>query len=281
MTTATSDLSRLFARQVAERRLDLPAMPGPAAEVLQLCQQDDTDAAKLSQVIHRDPVIASHVLRVANSAAYGAQVPCASLQQAVGRLGMQVITDIAVAASVKARMFANPGCADLLAALWKHSVLAGFFTKEIARLRRRNVEIAFLCGLLHDIGKAVLLDNVDRVLRSDQRPPQALLIRAVHEHHVEAGELLAAEWRLPDQIAEAIRCHHAFAAAGRFADMAMTVCLADLLSHHVAPSPFAEPPSAEDLARHPVLEGLNLYRDQFHELLGKRDQALLVVESMR
>lgn len=282
MTTATTDLSRVFARQIADGKLSLPTMPGTAAEVMALSQQDSTDAAKLSAVIHKDQTIASSVLRVANSAAYAGQVPCASLQQAVSRLGLQLITEIATAVSVRGRVFGNPKCAELLAALWKHSVLTGFYTKEIARTRRRNVEVAFLCGLLHDLGKAVLLDNVDRVLGAQEfMVPTAELLAAVHEQHLAAGALLAKQWRLPEQIAEAIACHHDYGSAQHFQDMAMMVCLADLLSHHIAPGPFGAAPSAEALAAHPVLEGLNLYQDQLQALLNLRERALLVTEGMR
>lgn len=282
METATSDLSRLFARQIAERRLELPPMPGTAAEVMTLCQQETTDAAKLSVVIHRDQTIASNVLRVANSAAYVGQMPCASLQQAISRLGLQLITEIATAVAVRGRLFANPACADLLAALWRHSVLTGFYTKEIARLRRRNVEIAFLCGLLHDLGKAVLLNGVDRVLGKNRLElPIAELLRAVHEQHVAAGGLLATAWKLPPQVAEAIACHHEPAAAKSFADMAMSVRLADEIAHFLAPSQLAEPPAEAELRAHPVLVGLNLYGDQLEQLLAMKERAFEVVEGMR
>ncbi len=282
MTTATTDLSRVFARQIAEKKLSLPTMPGTAAEVMSLCQQETTDSAKLSAVLHKDQTIASNVLRVANSAAYAGQMPCASLQQAVSRLGMQLITEISMAVSVRGRMFTNPQCAELLAALWKHSVLTGFYTKEIARLRRRNVEIAFLCGLLHDLGKAVLLNNVDSVVgKGELAVPVGYLLAAVDEQHVNAGALLAAEWKLPEQIGEAIQCHHAYAEAKRFQDMAMTVCLADQVSHLIAPGPFCDPPTEQELKAHPVLVDLNLYPDQVNELLLKRDRALLVTEGLR
>jgi putative nucleotidyltransferase with HDIG domain len=282
MTSATTDLSRVFARQIADRKLELPTMPGTASEVMSLCQQDTTDAARLSAVIHRDQTIASNVLRVANSAAYAGQMPCVSLQQAVSRLGLQLITEISMAVSVRGRMFANPACAELLAALWRHSVLAAFYTKEIARQRRRNVEIAFLCGLLHDVGKAVLLSNVDRVVgKGDVTLPTGYLLAAVDEQHVAAGALLAAEWKLPDQILEAIVCHHEPEQAARFQDMAWTVCLADRLAHFVLPGPLAETPDEGELRRHPALAGLNLYADQVQELFDKRDRALLVTESLR
>lgn len=282
METVTSDLSRVFARQIAEHKLELPPLPATAAEVMSLCQQETTDAAKLSAVIHRDPTIASNVLRVANSAAYASQVACSSLQQAVSRLGMQLIMEIATAVAVRGRMFANPTCAELLGYLWKHSVLTAFYTKEIARLRRRNVEIAFLCGLLHDIGKAVLLNGVDKVLGKDELTlPVGYLLCAVDQQHVGAGVLLAKAWQLPDQITEAIACHHDVAAAKRFADMAMTVCLADQLAHFVAPTRLATPPTEAELRQHPVLLGLNVYPDHLTALLALKDRALLVTEGLR
>ena len=282
METATSDLSRVFARMIAERRIELPAMPGTAAEVMALCQNEDTDAARLSAVIHRDQTIASNVLRVANSVAYSGQTPVTSLQQAVSRLGMQLITEIAMAVAVRGRMFANPTCADLLAALWQHSVLTGFYAKEIARMLRRNVEVAFLCGLLHDVGKAVLLNNVDKVLgKNELAVPVAELLAALHEQHVAAGRLLAKEWRLSEQVSEAIVCHHEPSQATRFADMAMTVALADDLAHFTAPSDLATPPDQERLRVHPVLVGLNLYADQLDQLVAMRERALSVTEGMR
>ncbi len=282
METATSSLSRLFARLIAERKIELPPMPGTAAEVMNLCQQETTDAAKLSAVIHSDQTIASNVLRVANSAAYAGQVPCASLQQAVSRLGLQLITEIAMAVSVRGRMFANAECAELLAALWKHSVLTGFFTKEIARARRRNVEIAFLCGLLHDVGKAVLVNSVDRVLGKNKLElPISELLSALDEQHVAAGALLAKEWKLPEQVDEAIQCHHAYASAKRFGDMAMTVNLADSLAHLTAPTMLQAAPSEEQIRGHEVLVGLNLYPDQVEALLRLRERALAVTEGMQ
>lgn len=282
METGVSDLSGVFTRLLAEHEVELPPIPETATQVMQLCQQEDTDAARLSAVIHADPTIASSVLRVANSAAYGGQVPCSSLQQAVSRLGMQAIIEIALAISMRSRLFASDTCATLLSALWQHSVLTAFFTKEIARLRRRNVEVAFLCGLLHDVGKALLLNNVDAVGSEQVKVmPMADLLEAVHEHHIYAGLLLAAEWSLPDQVKEAIAYHHDPEAATSCVDMSMMVSLADQISHTFAPSPLAPALTEDELLQHDVLIGLNLYRDQMHELLGMKERALQVVEGMQ
>ena len=69
METRTSEIARVLAGRVEARLLELPTMPDAAARVLAMCQDGAADAARLSEVIHQDPAIASNVLRVANSAA--------------------------------------------------------------------------------------------------------------------------------------------------------------------------------------------------------------------
>ncbi|MFK7738955.1 MAG: HDOD domain-containing protein [Planctomycetota bacterium] len=282
MESATSELSRVFGALLRRGNVELPSMPGTAAQVMDLSQQESTDARKLSEVIHSDQAIASNVMRVANSAAYSGEVPITSLQQAVSRLGLQLITEISMAVSLRGRLFRNEACVELLSLQWRHSVLAGFFTKEIARMRRRNVEIAFLCGLLHDVGKAVLLNNVDRVLEDQSlEVPMADLWEAVHDQHAAAGKLLTSRWQLPEQIADAIIYHHAPAKSESFADMAMMVCLADHLSHFVSPNPYGTPVNEAQLRGLDEVVGLNLYTDQLDELLAMKDRALEVMEGMQ
>ncbi len=128
----------------------------------------------------------------------------------------------------------------------------------------------------------MLLNNVDTVLgKNELTLPVSYLLDAVNEQHVAAGTLLAKEWKLPEQVAEAIQCHHNVAAATRFAEMAMTVALADALAHFVAPSQLETPPTEEQLRQHPVLVGLNLYPDQLDALIKMKDRALLVTEGMK
>jgi putative nucleotidyltransferase with HDIG domain len=225
--------------------------------------------------VHRDQAIASHLLRVANSATYVGLMPCASLQQAISRLGLRQVGEIAMATALRGHLFHDPACADLLAIVWKHSVLAGFFTKEIARQLRRNVEIAFLCGLLHDVGKAVLLSSVDESIGpGSPTPPMRDVLGAVEAHHVETGVLLAVEWKLPDQIEEAVRFHHTPAAAPRFAELAHTVALADALAHHVAPSVLSAEVTIDDVRQHRSLDALNVYPDQLDAMVMYYGQVL-------
>jgi hypothetical protein len=107
------------------------------------------------------------------------------------------------------------------------------------------------------------------------------LAQALHEHHTAAGGMLALEWRLPEQLGEAITCHHEFDRATRFADMTMMVCLGDLLSH-MAVQPMPEWPrqTCEAVQHHPVISGLNLYPDQLAEVTARTEKILSVAEAV-
>lgn len=128
------------------------------------------DAVQLSALIHRDPALAGQVLRIANSPTYMPRMPIVSLQQAVARLGLNTVTEIAFVASLQGGAFKVPGYEGELKQLWRHAIASAAFAKEIARLRRSNVEAAFLCGVLHAIGKPALLRVVADVEKTLAQP---------------------------------------------------------------------------------------------------------------
>src|SRR5688572_21842385 len=120
--------------------LKVPMLPQVATDVLQAAGDDKCDAARLSGLIHKDPALAGRVLKIANSPLYMAKSPLVSLQQAVARLGFGTLTEIALAASVESGVFAAPGFEAEIQSLWQEALATAAFAKEIARLRRLNVE---------------------------------------------------------------------------------------------------------------------------------------------
>src|SRR6185503_4373864 len=69
-----------------EEDIELPILPEASARIVALCENAKTDAKAIEAVLERDPSLASHVLRIANSSAYAPREPIVSLQQAVSRL---------------------------------------------------------------------------------------------------------------------------------------------------------------------------------------------------
>src|SRR6185503_16029782 len=133
--------------------LELPVIPAAAASVLEACRDDENGARQVAEIMQRDPSLAGHTLRLSNSAAYGSTEPIVSLSQAIARLGLSIVSEITLAVALKGRVFSVARFDAQIRVLWVHSAGAGIWAREIARMRRRNVEGAFLCGLLHDVGR--------------------------------------------------------------------------------------------------------------------------------
>src|SRR5262249_18885971 len=135
-----------FLERIAEGVFELPMLPEVASMVVAATQNESSDARRLARMIHRDAALAGHVLKLANSPLYAPTVPIVSLQQAVSRLGMKRIREMAYVAACQAKVFRVPGQEERARRLFRHSVAAAVFAQEIARLRRWNVDEAFLCG---------------------------------------------------------------------------------------------------------------------------------------
>ena len=274
-----TELRAQLVQRIAERRLELPLLPRSAAEVLDVCNDASCDAARLANLIQRDPSLAAHTLHVSNSAAYAPREPIVSLQQAVSRLGFKTMRDIAVAVALRNKVFALAGHEERLRTLWVHCAMSGAWAKEIARARRRNVEGAFLSGLLHDIGAAVVLQATLEIARAARETADALLLdRLIHEFHAEVGAIVLASWKLPDWMCAAVRWHHDPDQAGAHAEVARTALLADLLAHASE-----TPDEATDyvLRTHPVLADLELYDEETEALFARREAVLKTAEAYR
>lgn len=265
-------------QRIEDGRLELPLLPDVVMEIMNLSTSDDADPHKLTDILHRDQTLAGHVLRVANSSAYKPRMPIVSLQHAVSRLGMTQLFEIAYTVSVQSRVFKVKGYEHETRALWRHALGAGVYSKEIARMQGYATEKAFLWGLLHDVGKPVILLTLTELqleLGSILKPPD--VIEALDGYHTQVGGLLAARWALPAMMQESIMYHHNYLAAPTCVEVAMVTCLADYLSYHLMnPDDFSE----ESVRQHPVVAHLRCSPDNITALLGKREEIVQAIEAM-
>jgi len=276
------DAAALIRAAVADRlaagKFEVPMLPQVASQVSILASSADADASRLSALIYRDQVLAGHVLRIANSPAYMPRMPIVSLQQAVARLGMSAVAEIAFAASVQSGVFRVPGYESVLKQLWRHSLASGAFAKEIARARRFNVEGAFLCGLLHAVGRPAMLQlttDAAKALRLPLTPARVFAL--LEDGHQNVGTLVAAKWELPKPVCAAIAHYQDYKNAAAFAHDAMVTCLADRLATDLTvPGAFDE----TSIRDHAVFADLNLYPDDVTALLAKKESVACTVDAM-
>jgi putative nucleotidyltransferase with HDIG domain len=262
--------------RVKAAKLELPLLPRVASEVMTACADPTCDARTLAELIRSDQALAGHVLRVANSPLYLPAVRIVSLQQAIGRLGMSAIRDIALLVACQTRVFNVAGFGEVMAAWFRHALVAALLAQEIARLRRWSVEEAFLGGLLHDVGRPVILQTlVDLHREAGLRLDRAVVVEATTELHERVGAVLIASWGLHDRLGDAVGRHHDPPHEGPAAPLAMVICLADDLAHLTLGQHGV---TEEQVRGHPLLSALNLYPDDLEGLLARREG---IVEGIR
>ncbi|MBH0200167.1 MAG: HDOD domain-containing protein [Nitrospira sp.] len=277
-TTPIEQLERSLLQKLEQGELELPLLPQVASQVMALASDPAADAAKLSSLIHQDQALAAHVLRIANSPAYMPRSPVVSLQHAVAMLGINLLSEIAFTASLKAGAFQVPGHEDEVKQLWRHSLASGAFAKEVARARRVNVESAFLCGLLHAIGKPVVLRTAAAIAQKQNIPADKSMLRMLmNGYHSRVGCLIADKWSLPKQVAEAIQYYSDYDHAVSFRQECLLTYVADRLATHLlTPDDMPE----DSLRDHPVFAELNLYPNDIDQLVSCRERVLAVVNAM-
>ncbi len=271
-------VERALVERINKNRIELPVLPQVAGRVMALANDPLADAARLSALIHQDQALAAHVLRIANSPAYMPRTPIASLQHAVAMLGVNQLSEIAVTVSLKSGTVKIPGHEADVRQLWRHALASGAYAKEIARMRRHNVEIAYLCGLLHTVGKAVVLKIVTTIATDMHVTLDPCTINSfLNGYHSRVGTLIAAEWALPPQVADAITYYWIYEQAPSHRQEAMMTCLADRLATYIL-----VPDSFDDstLRDHSVFADLNLYPNDVDTLLGLNEYVLSLVETM-
>lgn len=286
MPPSTKQTLRLpgWLHDILERHLDqdieLPILPEASARIMSMCEDDKTDAKAIEAVLERDPSLASHVLRIANSSAYAPKDPIVSLQQAVSRLGLGAMRNIVLAVSLQGRVFKVPGHQARVRSIWIHCAVTAAFGREIARKLRRNVEAAFLCGLLHDIGRPIVLQaTIDTLAhRSKEALPVALLETAMDEFHEEIAGRMVASWKLAEWTVAVVANHHAPEKAEPHEEQAHITYLADLLSDWALDgSKGVEDFTFDD----PSIGCLNLYPEDIEALLSYRGKALEFAEAFQ
>ncbi len=265
---------------------ELPMLPRVASEILMLARNPDADLARMAALLHRDMVLAGHVLRIANSPAYLPRTPIISLQQAITRLGLSTLTEISLAASMQSGIFKVPGREALLATLWQESLATAAWAREIARHLRSNAETAFLAGLLHAIGKPLVLVRIARFERElDARPTDRTINGALDEIYIPWGLALAAHWQLPEEVVGAIEHHlepepeatSLLPAIIGLARRLMAEPAADAITDDAEhPAETTHDPIAEELCR----TCLNLYPEDLEAIAQRREAVTAQVAAL-
>jgi putative nucleotidyltransferase with HDIG domain len=204
-------------RQVTEKIIGLSALPTIVTQLIALVGDPKSSARDVAQLISTDQALTAKILKVANSAFYGFPRKIPTVQLAIVVLGFQAVKNLGLSMTVLKR-FSRGKDHPLFdrERFWEHAIGCGVAARMLARKLRFSVEgEAFVGGILHDIGKLVLMEYFPEEFSEalEQAESEELSIaeseeRVIGVTHAEVGGWLAEKWNLPSPLVDTIAYHH-------------------------------------------------------------------------
>lgn len=202
--------------------IELPTLPEVLVKLNEVMADPDTSAEDVAKVVAKDPAVATNILKIVNSAYYGLQVRVSSISLAISVIGFNTARKVALRAAVfsvfgkrkeKIQHF-DP------VAFWRHAIFTGTAARTLggdsATFAGSHPEDLYIAGLLHDIGKIILMEKacprylaVLRKAAQTGRVESDVELEELGFTHADVGSVLAIKWLLPEDLAIAIRYHHA------------------------------------------------------------------------
>ncbi len=234
-------------RESMEEAKALPSLPGLVVRLLNVTQDETSHVDELAHIIESDAGMTARVLKLANSSLYNPRIPVTTVQRAVATMGYRAVRCMALGMGMARTFPAKNGNEGFsFEEFWKHSLACGVSARMLAQKMKGEVDPdeAFMAGLLHDLGRAMLatLHPVEyaQVLRRMRETGDPLLLCEEHvfgASHAEAGKWLAEQWGLPELLSQVIWLHHqppgTLAAPYFHARMIYLVQLSDWLAHRM------------------------------------------------
>lgn len=202
------------ASEIVDRIDTIGTVPTAVTQVFGLINDPKATMSDFERVVRPDVGLTANLLRCANSAYYRSSREITSVKDAITRMGMRRVFEVAAAASfTKAVPEVLTGYGTAAVDYWQHSIAVAVLADRLGREAGFTYpDLAFTAGLLHDLGKIVVASWLSS--NPSVRVPDGGLVDTDLEQellgatHGEFGEALCLKWNLPKDIAGAARWHH-------------------------------------------------------------------------
>jgi putative nucleotidyltransferase with HDIG domain len=230
------ELEDLVSKTVA-----IPTIPKALLRLQEIVADPNSSLADAVKVVEADPGLATRCLKIANSAIYGVRAPRPTLANAAAVIGMRKLRDLAIQTSLVAKYtHLQQQYGFDLGRFWRHCTLTSVVAREIAKksraFRAADAEAASACGLLHNIGRLVMIDSfktdyLSVILPVGGHGPAAVTAEreAFGFDHAAVGGLLGTQWNLSPEIIAVAKNHHG--RPGDLPSLAQLVGFASAVAH--------------------------------------------------
>lgn len=231
--TIVSDVKEKILKDVDS----LPTFPENIIELQQLCKQKESSIDEISERISRDPALTADVIKLSNSAGFVPGKKISTIKDAVKIIGFKNLHFILTASTARKILGNKYKKFELI---WEHCVRVAYYSRQISKIKKLgNIsDSAFITGLLHDIGKIVLLSadeniihTISEITKNKQLRSSSILEEiSIGISHAEIGGLIAGKWNFPDELKIPIANHHSpLNSDPEYKDLTYVVYLANML----------------------------------------------------
>lgn len=245
MRSAELDIQQpVTLEQLIGKGQDLPSLPEIYLRVSEQLEDESSSVQQIGGTVQNDPAIATRVLKMVNSAYYGMPNEVSSVAQAVSLLGRERLKHILIGSVLRGVFSVQDNPAFSMQVFWQHSIKTAIIARQLAThvSAIQEPESMFTAGLLHDIGKLLLINKFpERMLAAEEYAIQKRIdvlsaeLSQVGVTHTAVGEALMQHWGLPQLLIDCARNHHEVVHDGPNRDATHLIYLANSLSTYVPP----------------------------------------------
>ncbi len=215
ITKEDKDANNQAIETIINKLGDLPTPPVILNKAIKLASDLQTDINVISRTITVDQSLTAKIIRFSNSPIYGQIRRITSLADAIKILGLSRIKSIIITASTF-QLFESCSQINIAMALWHHSLSTAIACKLIAKkIGNIDEEESYLAGLLHDIGKMVLLKTIPKLysniieeIKEKNGTFEEIEMRELEFDNVLVSNILLTEWNFPHSFVSEITDHH-------------------------------------------------------------------------
>ena len=201
----------------------------------------DVSFGDFSDIIGTDPNLAARILRIANSPFYGLDEKVETITHALGIVGIDQVTELALAAVMVQWFKGVPKDLVNMHSFWMHSIGCGLAARTLAKnMDERHVEPYYIAGMLHDVGSLIIYKEVpekaQEILtrcKNEGLPQSTVEEEVLGFTHAQVGAIVFSKWGLPRSLIEAVQFHHYPSRAQEHPLFPAIVHLADVIAYEM------------------------------------------------
>lgn len=230
-SSVSVDVIEEIDRCLKNGKIDYPVLPDVVLNVIDEINNQKTSADELARIISSDQSLSAKLINISNSIYFKGNTTINTLQDAIVRLGLNETENYIMMFSQQGMLNTKiPAFEKMMNRLWQHSFASAICAREIAKhIKLPQADSYFTIGLLHDVGKLLLLKMMLEYARKGSDVDEELMMTVFDKHHEKYGGILLKKWGLPVQFSEAATSHHDISKSGLDSSTVLIINLANLI----------------------------------------------------